>query len=431
MNHLAPETHNEHFIKAVTELGDTRKIIASCDIHSASGMKLVAAGVRITSSLYESLIKHKLLPQLEMAVSMEDALDNEAILSDLHGISLKNEKLKVILEKIDETSSYQKIVRGIPLPAPLAFKLTVAREKYLNIYEHSLLLTVMSLYLSICDKRSLPEKQWVATAALFHDIGLLHIDPALLDPSHQMSNEERRHLYAHPLTAYLLLSEFPELNGEIAEAVLEHHERMDGRGYPRGLHGEKISRYGQILAVAELAAKSFDPYHPVSQWKKLDVMLKLNSKQYGPGLIGHLTTLRNLLPQDKSDGDYDADIQIAKVKLISMLFEDFDEYADAAVNDPIIGFATKRLVALRVDLLSAGFDPHEPDSLIQMLSSDQDCVQDYAHLLEEAVWQFKSLLLEVARLWPEKAENCTRQQIAEAGCKWMSELNFKLLAAEG
>jgi len=430
MNHLASDAHNEHFIKAVTELGDTRKIVANCDIHSESGMKLVAAGVRITSSLYDSLVKHKLLPQLEMAVSMEDSLDNNAILSDIHEISLKNDKLKVILEKIDETSSYQKIVRSIPLPVPLAFKLTVAREKYRDIYEHSLLLTVMCLYLSICDKKTLQERQWITTAALFHDIGLLHIDPALLDPSHQMSNEERRHLYAHPLTAYLLLSEFPELNGEIAEAVLEHHERMDGRGYPRGLHGEKISRYGQILAVAELVAKSFDSDQANSQWKKLDVILKLNSKQYGAGLIGHLTTLHNLLPRAESANDYDADTLIASVKLISMLFDDFDQHADAAVSDPVIGFATKRLVSLRVDLLSAGFDPHEPDSLIQMLGSDQESVQDYAHLLEEAVWQFKSLLLEVARLWPEKAEQCTQQKNSDAGCKWMSELNFKLLAAK-
>lgn len=430
MNHPAPQAHNEHFVKAVTELGDTRRIVASCDIHSDSGMKLVAAGVRITSSLYDNLVKHKLLPQLELAVSMEDALDTATILSDLREMPRTNDKLRIILEKIDETSSYQKIVQSIPLPAPLAFKLTVAREKFRHIYDHSLLLTAMCIYLAVCDKLSPQEKQWVATAALFHDIGLLHIDPVMLEPSHQMSLDERRHLYAHPLTAYLLLCEFPELNRQIAEAVLEHHERMDGRGYPRGLHGDKISRYGQILAVAELAAKSFDPDHPVGQWKKLEVMLKLNSKQYGAGLIGHLTALRNRLPKDAQSNDHETGDLIAKVKLISILFENLDSYADSAVSDEIIGFATKRLVALRLDLLSAGFDPHDPDTLIQMLSSDPECQQDYTPLLNEAIWQFRSLILEAARLWPDKVESCAQHQGNGAGCKWMSDLKLKLLAVE-
>ncbi|MBI5007897.1 MAG: HD domain-containing protein [Nitrosomonadales bacterium] len=430
MDHPAQTRHNEHFLKAVTELGDTRNIVANCDIHAESGMKLVAAGVRITSSLYDNLVKHKLLPQLELAVSIEDALDTETILSDILEMARNNEKLQMIVDRIDETSSCEKIVRQIPLPAPLAFKLTVAREKYRHIYDHSLLLTVMCIYLAVCDKMSLQEKQWVAAAALFHDIGLLHIDPAMLDPSHTMSIEERRHLYAHPLTAYLLLCEFPELNGHVAEAVLEHHERMDGRGYPRGLHGDKISRYGQVLAVAELAAKSFDPLLPIGQWRKLEVMLKLNSKQYGAGLIGHLTILRAPPAKNTADSDYETEDLIARVKLISILFEDFDGYADAAVSDEIVHFATKRLVALRHDLLSAGFDPHDPDTLIEMLSSDPESRQDYAPLLTEAIWQFKSLLLEAARRWPEKVESCTRQQGMGAGCKWMSELKLKLIAVE-
>jgi HD-GYP domain-containing protein (c-di-GMP phosphodiesterase class II) len=428
MSQTTNQPNNEHFIKAVTELGDTRRIVASRDIYSDSGMKLVASGVRINSELYERLVKHKLLPVLEMAVTMENALDSKAILSDIRELTSKNERLQAMMDRISETIPYERILLGIDLPPALAFKLTVTREKYRRLYDHSLVLTVLSVYLASCDRMNPQEEGWVATAALLHDIGLLHIAPEMLEPTHKMNDEERRHLYAHPLTAYLLLCEFPELNRHIAEAVLEHHEKMDGRGYPRGLHGDKITRYGQILEVAELAAKAFDPDHPVDQWKKLEVMLKLNAKQYGTGLIGHLNILRDKTAGDSPTMELDPELLIAKVRMIATLFADFDQYADPAYSDRIIAFATKRMVSLRLDLLSAGFDPRDPDSLIQLMTDDPDCLPDYAPILHEAVWQLRSLISEVARLWPEDIEVCAQQQEASMGCKWIGDLRLKLYA---
>ena len=258
------ELQDEHYLRALTELGDTRKIVADRDIYSQSGIKLVASGVHITSGLHERLVKHKFMQPLDMALSIENMLDPKAILQDVLDLIQTNDKLKKMADAIDKDYYYRRIILAIQLPAPLAFKLTVAREKYCRIYQHSLLLLIISVYLARRDGMNFQEAEWVATAALFQDIGLLHVDPRLLEPAHVMSADERRHLYAHPLTAYLLLCEFPGLPRHIADAVLEHHERMDGSGYPRGLRGEKISRYGQILAVAELAAKVFDADHPVA-----------------------------------------------------------------------------------------------------------------------------------------------------------------------
>ena len=56
------ELQDEHYLRAVTELGDTCKIVAGCDIYSQSGIKLIAPGIHITSYLYERLVKHKFLP---------------------------------------------------------------------------------------------------------------------------------------------------------------------------------------------------------------------------------------------------------------------------------------------------------------------------------------------------------------------------------
>lgn len=238
------KTHDEHYLRAVTELGDTRKIVVDRDIYSQSGIKLVASGVRVTSELYDKLVNHKLLPALDVSLSVENMLDMEDILDDVGELLRTNEKLARMVDVIDRGSSLRRMVFAVELPTSLAFKLTVAREKYRHIYQHSLSLMIVSVYLAHCDGMDLRHEEWVVAAALFHDLGLMHIDPRLLDPSHMMSLDERRHLYAHPLTAYLSLCEVPGLPRQVADAVFEHHERMDGTGYPRGLQGEKISRLG-------------------------------------------------------------------------------------------------------------------------------------------------------------------------------------------
>lgn len=119
-------------------------------------------------------------------------------------------------------------------------------------------MTLIALILAI--KSRLPERDLanVAAAGMLHDIGELHIDPALLRPGHPLDPDAMRHVYAHPMTAYLILQTYPMFHPEISTAVFEHHERLDGSGYPRGLKGEEIGRLGQILMLAEAVNALFE-----------------------------------------------------------------------------------------------------------------------------------------------------------------------------
>lgn len=414
------KTHDEHYLRAVTELGDTRKMVVDRDIYAQSGIKLVAAGVRVTSGLYDRLAQHKLLPQLDMSLSVENMLDVESIADDVSDLLRTNENLAGMAAIIDKGSSLRRMILAVQLPTPVAFKLTVAREKYRHIYQHSLVLLVVSAYLAHCDGMDLHQEELVVAAALLHDIGLLHIDPRLLEPSHMMSVEERRHLYAHPLTAYVFLCEISGLSRQVVDAVLEHHERMDGSGYPRGLPGEKISRLGQILAVAEAIAKAFDSGQPMWQWKKLEVMLKLNSRQYGQGLTGHLNMFWG---GDDASGINDVELLMSQVRLIAQLFEDFNRHSGSAHSDKIFDFAQLRLIGLRLELFDAGFDPRDPEGLIRQFTDEPECMADYAPLLNETLWQFNALVLEISRRWPEATQD---DHAAKPELVWLHEMQALL-----
>lgn len=411
------------YLRAVTELGDERKVVATCDIYSQTGIKLVAAGILVTSNLYEKLVRHKLIPTLDKALAMEDMLNVSTVLDDLENLLGMTQRLTKLNAEMGKGRSYRQLLGDFKIPSALAFKLTVAKEKFPKVYQHSLLLAAVSTYLARCDGLSEQDERGAAIAALFHDIGLLHIDPALLDPSHVMTPAERKHLYAHPLTAYLLLNEFPELSSAITNAVLEHHERMDGSGYPRGLRGGRISRLGQILAIAELAAKAFDSEKPEIPWKKLDVMLKLNSRKYGQGLIGHLGIFKEVSESEKEAAALEK--LATQARFVAKLFDDFNQSDSLACNQEALNFAQGRLEELRLGLFEAGFDPRDPDGLIQMFVDDPECMGDYAPLLEEAIWQFKSLMLEVARQW---ATPVGQQGAERAMCAWVQKMNASLAA---
>ena len=88
-------------------------------------------------------------------------------------------------------------------------------------------------------------------AAGIHDIGKLQVPPAVLHKTGRLTDEERRLVQAHAKHGHdalaLLRSPLP-----MAEFVLQHHERVDGKGYPRGLVGRDLHLESKILAVADV-----------------------------------------------------------------------------------------------------------------------------------------------------------------------------------
>ena len=88
-------------------------------------------------------------------------------------------------------------------------------------------------------------------AALLHDIGKLEVSEEILNKPGKPTDEEWKSLRRHPLYGETLVEPMREWLGEWIEAVGHHHERWDGRGYPRGLAGEAISRAGRIVAITD------------------------------------------------------------------------------------------------------------------------------------------------------------------------------------
>jgi len=90
----------------------------------------------------------------------------------------------------------------------------------------------------------------IASTGLIHDIGKVGIPEGILNSTKRLTDDEWRQVKEHPEIGYRILSSSLEF-AEIAEDVLEHHERWDGKGYPRGLSGKNISLNARIICLAD------------------------------------------------------------------------------------------------------------------------------------------------------------------------------------
>ncbi|CAM3728166.1 HD-GYP domain-containing protein [Polynucleobacter arcticus] len=161
----------------------------------------------------------------------------------------------------------------------------VARDPYTSGHQKR----VASLSVAIGNMLNIPwhSLEGVRMAALLHDIGKISIPAEILIKSTALSNFEIAMLQNHAQAGYDILKNihFP---WNIAQTVLQHHERLDGSGYPNGLKGDSICQEARIIGVADtVEAMSSD--RPYRKGKGIDVALeeitKGSGKQFDPEVV--------------------------------------------------------------------------------------------------------------------------------------------------
>jgi PAS domain S-box-containing protein/putative nucleotidyltransferase with HDIG domain len=98
----------------------------------------------------------------------------------------------------------------------------------------------------------------IGIAGLIHDIGKVSVPVEILSKPRGLTVMEYDFIKLHPKSGYEMLKE-AELPYPVAEIILQHHERLDGSGYPKGLKGNEILREARILAVADVVAAMVSP----------------------------------------------------------------------------------------------------------------------------------------------------------------------------
>lgn len=403
--------NNHHYIQSITDLGNIRPIVTNQAIYTDTKIKLLDKGSTIDGGLFERLVQHKLMPRFDEAFSIDDAINHANIQAKARELLNNDPGFALLKSCHHETTRMLKALAGIKLIEAMAFKLTVASCQRPEVFDHSLRVALIALHLAIrCRILSESKLEMIATAALFHDIGILHVSPKLLAPGHQLESEERHHLYAHPVTGYLLLSEYPEYHPAIARAVLEHHERLDGSGYPRGIQGKEISKKAQILMLAEIANTVFEHTPDTRNHQRLSVLLRLNhtkfNRQMSSILLNTIQSLEeasqvNATTPLKSETHLSIKKVATKLAELKDIFSSWESltttHPPILEQNPVIQLVSERINTLKRNLSDAGVEFECMSALLDSLAEDPVAIEELDLLLGETRWQLVEILHEGQR----------------------------------
>lgn len=140
---------------------------------------------------------------------------------------------------------------------------------------------VSNLARTIAEEMGLPKDMidTIRMAGVIHDIGKMSVPSEILSKPGTLTNVEMSFIKAHPQSGYDILKDV-QLPYPLAEMVLQHHERLDGSGYPQGLKGGETLLGAKIIAIADVveAISSHRPYRPA---KSIDAALEEIEKNKG------------------------------------------------------------------------------------------------------------------------------------------------------
>jgi len=137
-------------------------------------------------------------------------------------------------------------------------------------YRHSI--GVADVAVQLAEEMGLASErvQLVRRAALLHDIGKLHVSNTILDKNGELTREEWAEILKHPAVTRSILERVSSFR-ELAVVAAEHHEKMDGSGYPLGLKGQQMSVESRLIALADTFAALAEerPYREAIEPEKI------------------------------------------------------------------------------------------------------------------------------------------------------------------
>ncbi len=239
------------YVDHLAEVNKANQVVATSDLYNEQGVLLAKQGTSISSKMAEKLIRHKLRKPLEQSVALEHSLSGEQLLADIDKQWSAAADLQCLSRHVTEASLREARDRVMRLPM-LVQKLTVLRERLPDQYDKALYCAWFGLAIATRLQRPDAKPVEVFIAGLAHDIGMLHIDPAIVNKSGELSPEEWRAIQSHVVIGKVCLESMSSVPRAVAVAVLEHHERCDGSGYPSARFADELSLMGQIVAITDM-----------------------------------------------------------------------------------------------------------------------------------------------------------------------------------
>jgi HD-GYP domain-containing protein (c-di-GMP phosphodiesterase class II) len=414
---------NPHYLRAITDLGEQQEVVVKNDIFAANGMKLIAKGARINSKQFERLIQHKLSVSIDFSLSLESAVDAEELSREVGKLLDRDALMRQLAARGGDALAIKHELAKLALPTLLETRLTVMRGTRPELFQHSLRTAMIAF--ALAQLLRLPDTDYpsILLAALCHDIGELHTDPAILLTEHLISPEERRYVHVHPITGYVLLSQITELPAAVSMAVLQHHERLDGSGYPYGLKSMQISQLAKLLAIADVVEAVIDRVEP----GRMDMLLRASRNRFDHEIVNALRDLIRVPGQETSSAFTELD-NTAELDNLANILDNWSKLKSLLKNQTTsrpsaksqINFLFERMNGICGLIVQAGFNPEDVQGMLSIAGDDQNMLGELRDILCEIDWLLRDLANEIDRRAPA-LDDILKLALAE----WVNQLRLQ------
>ena len=239
-------------------------------ILSSNGRVLLAAGITLTE---EYIRKLKIL-NLDV-LFIKDAKYADITIPEYLSMETQQRALSILsatMAKVNQDGTFavdaichiaSDIVEELITKADVIIHLTGIAIHDDCTLSHSLNCSIYSALLARCCGFTIPQIKVITCGALLHDMGKIEIDIQILNKPSSLTNDEFTVMKQHPTLGFNLLTKKRlELSSLVAHMAWQHHEKIDGSGYPRGLQGDQILSYARLLAITDVydAITAHRPY---------------------------------------------------------------------------------------------------------------------------------------------------------------------------
>jgi len=245
-------------------------MILARSILNSKGRVLLAAGITFTE---EYIHKLKIL-NLDV-LFIKDAKYADITIPEYLSIETQQRALSILsttLARISKTGAFSvdavshvasDIVEELITQIDVTIHLTGIAVYDDCTLSHSLNCSIYSALLARSCGFTIPQIKIITCGALLHDMGKIEIDKQILNKPGRLTDDEFTIMKEHPTLGFNLLTKKRlELSSLVAHMAWQHHEKIDGSGYPRGLQGEQILSYARLLAITDVydAITAHRPY---------------------------------------------------------------------------------------------------------------------------------------------------------------------------
>lgn len=389
---------NVHFLAALAGASSTLNVVATENILDTTGATLLAKDQALTAEIQQRLAARNLAKPLEASVCVEGGVTVHEIEQTVVRLCHDSAFLAAVVGR--DFIPLRQLYHSISLHPFVHMMLSVQRAARPELFSHSVLCSLLAGALALKDGGPIVNAKLALLAGLMHDFGEMYWSP---DTRTHIAGDNRdrwQEIVAHAEAGQFLGSEFADCPESISQAVYEHHEKLDGSGYPRGIAGQELSYLGRVLSLAETVCGVIKA--PDNHGARVKLAVSFVPGEFDPQLANLLTASISGTPAAEIalSPSFDVAHALARARLMNKCLDDAQMHIEPlgrARLDPqmaeVVAFAYNRIGKLKSSWESTGIGECFSAEAVQpgRFQENEGAYFELTVVSRELIWRMRSL----------------------------------------